>query len=555
LNFVLWDDAVEKQQRILDNDFILESPYELKTLTQADVFVCSSGLLWDKIASIIFLCKQYKNLFLSDLGLLGLIFPQAKLYIVTGSCGKTTTVSLVHFILQEKNIPHLYGGNVGIPLFDCVLHGCPDLPFIVEASSFQLEWAPHLPIVFGCVTSLYQSKHQDMHQSDEAYYDSKMKVFTFAPIFKRGIMDLHGFCAERTFEKVLMSFVSPETESEMQSNTPSKSEATIKLGCGKDHSYNHYAEIMSFIAVHIPQSRPQKQCMSKNHYQNQPNTMTHGQNTHDTNQNIMGAINQKEQQEDKEQEKQQNQPHSQQLWTARMDFGQSWISSYGDFPSKIFPPLFRGTQKKWNDTYPFMTGAHNRSNAFAAYGLVELLGVSAEDFLEDLKQFHRPLYRQTLMGEDKNNILWINDSKATDIHATIAAIKNFVTDYDLVLIMGGKNNNIFPISSNMKYLKKIKHIMIYGEVGKALFQDKMHSIFEELNIEASYENSFKEAVKKAYSFCRQYKNLEKNQLLDEKSKSKKIAFLLSPGWQSFDQHIDYKARGKEFEEVMLELNT
>ena len=374
----------------------------------------------------------------SDLGLAAMLFPNEDFFIITGSCGKTTTAELVHHILIQENIEHVYGGNMGIPIVGAIMNHKKKAPIIVEASSFQLEWCYTLPIVCASLVSLYPNKHLNMHQTETHYINAKLKIFQHTEKLKRGLMDVNGFYAERSCEKIpLLQKLKTETIS-----------------------------------------------------------------------------------------------YATEFWTYRMDHQQGWIQSYGPLPKKIFPLLFRQGQDLWNEQFSNISGGHNKSNAFSAYGIVELLNVSQDAFFTHLKTFTKPKHRQEFIGVDKNGYLWVNDSKACDFYAAMAAIKN------LIWIMGGKTDNIFPGNKNMKILHNLAGVCVYGEVSKNLFQEKIKPIFEDRSIPCiAYEN-FEDTIEKAYNMTF---TIPKNK--------KQNMILLSPGWQSFDQFKNYQLRGEKFIEI------
>ena len=64
-----------------------------------------------------------------------------KVIAVTGTNGKSTTVSLKHKIIFEQNINVFLGGNIKPSLFSC-LDSTRYSKYVVELSSFQLELAP-----------------------------------------------------------------------------------------------------------------------------------------------------------------------------------------------------------------------------------------------------------------------------------------------------------------------------------------------------------------------------------------------------------------------------
>ncbi|MCP4913119.1 MAG: UDP-N-acetylmuramoyl-L-alanine--D-glutamate ligase [Oligoflexia bacterium] len=57
----------------------------------------------------------------------------------TGTNGKTTTVSLIDFVLKEKGIDVFTGGNIGTPLCEYLLQNSKAKIINLELSSFQLE--------------------------------------------------------------------------------------------------------------------------------------------------------------------------------------------------------------------------------------------------------------------------------------------------------------------------------------------------------------------------------------------------------------------------------
>ncbi|MEW6439630.1 MAG: UDP-N-acetylmuramoyl-L-alanine--D-glutamate ligase [bacterium] len=99
---------------------------------------------------------------------------------VTGSNGKTTTVSLIHAMLESASIPHWVGGNIGRPLIDFLLEGRErsEKPrFVVaEVSSFQLETVCSLRPWIAVWTNLSED-HLDRYPDLEAYAEAKFRIF------------------------------------------------------------------------------------------------------------------------------------------------------------------------------------------------------------------------------------------------------------------------------------------------------------------------------------------------------------------------------------------
>ena len=95
---------------------------------------------------------------------------------ISGTNGKTTITSILHELLQY-NKKALVAGNIGIPLSECVLqYEEEEKQVALELSNFQLlgceTFHPHVSVV--CNLS---ADHLDYMKSEEAYYQSKMKIF------------------------------------------------------------------------------------------------------------------------------------------------------------------------------------------------------------------------------------------------------------------------------------------------------------------------------------------------------------------------------------------
>jgi UDP-N-acetylmuramoylalanine--D-glutamate ligase len=98
----------------------------------------------------------------------------ATLVAVTGTNGKSTTVSLVGAMLAEAGRRVFVGGNLGDPLCNAVGRG--DEVVVAEVSSFQLEHAttfhPHVAAMLNLTPD-----HLDRHGSMEGYLAAKLRLF------------------------------------------------------------------------------------------------------------------------------------------------------------------------------------------------------------------------------------------------------------------------------------------------------------------------------------------------------------------------------------------
>jgi len=96
-----------------------------------------------------------------------------------------------------------------------------------------------------------------------------------------------------------------------------------------------------------------------------------------------------------------------------------------------------------------MTGQHNLANALAALALGEAVGLPLDKMIETLAEF-RGLPHRTQYVAEQGGVRWYNDSKGTNVGATLAAIEGL--DETLVLIAGGdgKGADFTPLADALQ---------------------------------------------------------------------------------------------------------
>jgi UDP-N-acetylmuramoylalanine--D-glutamate ligase len=105
---------------------------------------------------------------------------------VTGTNGKTTTVTMLEAILLAAGRRAVAAGNVGRPLVEVVTArddaGRPAYDVLaVELSSFQLHWSSTLAPAAAAVLNVADD-HTDWHGSFTAYRDAKARILAHAPV-------------------------------------------------------------------------------------------------------------------------------------------------------------------------------------------------------------------------------------------------------------------------------------------------------------------------------------------------------------------------------------
>ena len=119
---------------------------------------------------------------------------------ITGTKGKSTTVSLLNHVLQIAGKKSRLYGNIGEPMLEALNEGVqPDDIFILELSSYQLEdihYSPHI----ACILNIYKELHN--HPSYENYYESKSHITTYQSsndyLFYNGLLPETAQLATRT---------------------------------------------------------------------------------------------------------------------------------------------------------------------------------------------------------------------------------------------------------------------------------------------------------------------------------------------------------------------
>ena len=181
------------------------------------------------------------------------------------------------------------------------------------------------------------------------------------------------------------------------------------------------------------------------------------------------------------------------------------------------------------------TVPHNVANALAAAGLVRALGVSPEAVRSALQNFSLGRHRIEEVA-NTNGISWVNDSKATNPHATVASLNSALSS---IWIAGGLAKGAEMQELIAKCKSRIKVAILIG-TDRELIADELRSQAPEIEIvyvdapgtyqRGGTDNSLMEAVVKAAA---------------ERAKTGDRV-LLAPACASMDQFISYSDRGDRF---------
>lgn len=166
-------------------------------------------------------------------------------------------------------------------------------------------------------------------------------------------------------------------------------------------------------------------------------------------------------------------------------------------------------------------GRHNQRNATAAYLACRAAGISDDIIRECLEDFPGVEHRLERVGE-WDDILWINDSKATNVDACLVALQ--AMDRPTVLIVGGKDKGndysvLYPL------IQEKCRALVYLGADNA----KLHESFDHLGLPVTDTHNMADCI----SACRGFAE-------------EGDAVLLSPCCASFDLFKNMEDRGEQF---------
>jgi UDP-N-acetylmuramoylalanine--D-glutamate ligase len=98
-----------------------------------------------------------------------------KTIAITGSVGKTSTVTLLTELLNRCGIRSIAGGNIGTPMLDLIAKQQNYDVIVLELSSFQLEQSHSFTPSIAAITNLFPN-HLDRHGDLAEYAQAKGKL-------------------------------------------------------------------------------------------------------------------------------------------------------------------------------------------------------------------------------------------------------------------------------------------------------------------------------------------------------------------------------------------
>jgi UDP-N-acetylmuramoylalanine--D-glutamate ligase len=175
-----------------------------------------------------------------------------------------------------------------------------------------------------------------------------------------------------------------------------------------------------------------------------------------------------------------------------------------------------------------LKGAHNLENVLAAVCAGALMGCASEKIRQAVRDFkaveHRLEFVATIRGVD-----YYNDSKATNVDATIKALESFPANIHLILGGKDKGSDYTVLSDLLR--QRVKRVYTIGAAAAKIESQLVSPKIG--NVEVVRAETLENALRKANAVA------EPGDVV-----------LLAPACASFDQFKSYEHRGKAFKEIV-----
>lgn len=172
-----------------------------------------------------------------------------------------------------------------------------------------------------------------------------------------------------------------------------------------------------------------------------------------------------------------------------------------------------------------VVGRHNVQNILVGIGAAIKCGVSYENIRDAVSSFKGVEHRIEFVRE-KDGIRFYNDSKGTNVDATVIALRAFSAP--VILLAGGHEKGL-DLSPLKPLLSGVKKVIAYGECGERIYKELTDST-------GILVTDLPEALTEAMKIA------ENNDVI-----------LLSPTTSSYDQYTCFEERGEHFKSLVNSL--
>jgi UDP-N-acetylmuramoylalanine--D-glutamate ligase len=173
-------------------------------------------------------------------------------------------------------------------------------------------------------------------------------------------------------------------------------------------------------------------------------------------------------------------------------------------------------------------GPHNIANSLAASLAARLVGAEIEGISSGLASF-QPLDHRLEPVITRDGVLWINDSKSTNIASTKVGVSSL--ERPTILLLGGRHKGE-PYDQLIPEMKgRVRQVIAYGEAAE-LVEESLSGAVPTERVAGDFTTVLKRARELAHPGD---------------------AVLLSPACSSYDMFKDYEHRGREFRRIVTEV--
>ena len=177
-----------------------------------------------------------------------------------------------------------------------------------------------------------------------------------------------------------------------------------------------------------------------------------------------------------------------------------------------------------------LPGAHNLENALAALAAAECLETPHAAIIEGLERFAGLPHRTELVREDAG-VRWVNDSKGTNVDATVKSLEG-LPERSVLLILGGRDKHGDFAKLAAPVTRAARIVLTIGEAAAKI------GVVLENRVAVEASGTLDRAVARAAELARPGETV-----------------LLSPACASFDQYANFEERGRHFTDLVCRLTT
>jgi UDP-N-acetylmuramoylalanine--D-glutamate ligase len=174
-----------------------------------------------------------------------------------------------------------------------------------------------------------------------------------------------------------------------------------------------------------------------------------------------------------------------------------------------------------------LKGAHNLENVLAAASMAVLAGAAPDSLEESIRTFRGVEHRIEFVSE-LNRVQYFNDSKATNVDATIKSLESFPGN--ILLIAGGRDKEGDFTALRSLVRDRVKHLILIGEAAEKI-KKALSGLADTIQAQSMQE---------AVAIC-------------SRMAEPGDVVLLAPACASFDMFRDYEHRGRVFKQAVHEL--